>query len=141
MRLLLGALIIISALAIITTRARADGELVIAIRYLQAEGASHSHLYLYREDGKVLRQRTNDNSGQNVAPIFDPIGETIVLRARSRIRRPSIGQSSRGDGLKKLDVAASWYVETKTSPHFTNVDSEAESPATAECVTGTNRLA
>lgn len=28
----------------------AASEIVIAIRYLQAEGTSHSHLYLYRED-------------------------------------------------------------------------------------------
>jgi hypothetical protein len=47
------------------TNAWADSEIVIAIRYLQAEGTSHSHLYLYREDGKLLRQLTKDNSGQD----------------------------------------------------------------------------
>jgi hypothetical protein len=47
-----------------------DAEIVIAIRYLQAEGTSHSHLYLYREDGKLLRQLTNDDSGQDSGPIF-----------------------------------------------------------------------
>jgi Periplasmic component of the Tol biopolymer transport system len=42
-------------------------------------GTSHSHLYLYREDGKLLRQLTNDNSGQDSGPIFSPDGETIVF--------------------------------------------------------------
>ena len=54
-------------------------EIVVAIRYLQAEGTSHSHLYLYREDGKFLRQLTNDNSGQDFDPIFAPDGATIVF--------------------------------------------------------------
>lgn len=59
-------------------------EIVIAIRYLQAQGTSHSHLYLYREDGKLLRQLTNDSSGQDAAPIFDASGETIVFTRKSR---------------------------------------------------------
>ena len=50
--------------------ARADAEIVIAIRYLQAEGTSHSHLYLYREDGKLIRQLTNDQSGQDSGPVL-----------------------------------------------------------------------
>src|SRR6266699_6018362 len=79
MRLILRALIIISALAILITQAWADAEIVIAIRYLQAEGTSHSYLYLYREDGKLLRQLTNDNSGQDSGPIFAPDGSMIVF--------------------------------------------------------------
>jgi Tol biopolymer transport system component len=58
---------------------RGDSEIVVAIRYLQAKGTSHSHLYLYREDGKLFRQLTNDNSGQDSDPIFAPNGETIVF--------------------------------------------------------------
>ena len=56
---------------------RGDSEIVIAIRYLQPKGTSHSHLYLYREDGKLLRQLTTDNSGQDSDPIFASDGETI----------------------------------------------------------------
>jgi hypothetical protein len=80
MRLILRALIIISALAVLITQARADAEIVIAIRYLQAEGTSHSHLYLFREDGKLLRHLTNDNSGQDSAPIFAPDRVSIIFR-------------------------------------------------------------
>src|SRR6266705_6576335 len=79
MSLILRALIIISALAILTTQAWADAEIVIAIRYLQAEGTSHAHLYLYREDGKLLRQLTNQNSEQDSDPIFSPDGGVIVF--------------------------------------------------------------
>ena len=112
--------------------AYADSELVIAIRYLQAEGTSHSHLYLYREDGKLLRQLTNDNSGQDAAPIFDPSGETIVFtreKPHKVIEYWTI--KPRGEGLKKLDAAPSWYAEAKTSPYFTNLEPETESSPAA----------
>lgn len=48
-----------------SAHAGAPREIVVAIRYLQAEGTSHAHLYLYREDGKLLRQLTSDNTGQD----------------------------------------------------------------------------
>ena len=79
MRSSLQTLIVVGAFALFATTVLGDSEIVIAIRYLQATGTSHAHLYLYREDGKLLRRLTNDNSGQDVAPIFDSSGETIVF--------------------------------------------------------------
>ena len=38
-----------------------DPEIVVAIRYLKAKGASHAQLFLFREDGRLLRQLTNEN--------------------------------------------------------------------------------
>jgi len=129
MRLILRALIIISALAILTTQAWADAEIVIAIRYLQAEGTSHSHLYLYREDGKLLRQLTNDNSGQDSAPIFAPDGSMIVFtREKPNNVHEFWSIEPRGTHLKKLDAAPDWYTQTKSSPYFTNIEPE-ESPS------------
>ena len=132
MRLILRALIGTSALAILTVQAYADSELVIAIRYLQAEGTSHSHLYLYREDGKLLRQLTNDNSGQDSAPIFSPDGETIVFtREKPKNVREFWNVKPRGTDLKKLDTAPDWYTQAKSSPYFTNVEPEqSNSPTT-----------
>jgi hypothetical protein len=60
MRSTIRILAVIGVFSLLVTIARGDSEIVIAIRYLQAEGISHSHLYLYREDGKLLRQLTND---------------------------------------------------------------------------------
>ena len=57
--------LLLAVIASIAGNAHAESELVIAILYLHAQGTSHSHLYLYREDGKLLRQLTNDNSGQD----------------------------------------------------------------------------
>jgi hypothetical protein len=122
------ALCLIGAIMVIASGAFADSEIVVAIRYLQPEGTSHSHLYLYREDGKFLRQLTKDNSGQDVAPIFDPSGETIVF---TREKPQKVVEcwtiKPRGEGLKKLDAAPSWYIEAKTSPYFTNIEPESES--------------
>jgi len=119
-------LLVIAAMMAISTAAYADSELVIAIRYLQAQGTSHSHLYLYREDGKPLRQLTNDNSGQDVAPIFNPSGETIVFtREKPNNVREFWSVQPRGENLKKLDAAPDWYTQAKSSPCFTNVEPKA----------------
>jgi hypothetical protein len=111
-------------------KARAASEIVIAIRYLQREGTSHSHLYLYREDGKLLRQLTNDNSGQEIDPIFAPSGETIVFTreiAEGNVQYWSV--EPQGKGLKRLDAAPDWYKAAKTSPFFKSPEIPADEPA------------
>ena len=110
---------------------RGDSEIVVAIRYLQAKGTSHSHLYLYHEDGKLLRQLTNDNSGQDSDPIFASDGETIVFtREKPNDAREFWSIDPRGTKLKKLDAAPEWYSATKSSPAFTSGDEE-EAPSSS----------
>ena len=110
------------------TEARADSEIVIAIRYLQAQGTSRAHLYLYREDGKLLRQLTNDNSGQDSAPIFSPDGETIIFtREKPNNVREFWSVKPRGTDLKRMDAAPDWYTQAKSSPYFTNIEPSLES--------------
>ncbi|MGH7981831.1 MAG: TolB family protein [Candidatus Udaeobacter sp.] len=130
MRSSLQILIAALAFSLFATIARASCEIVIAIRYLQAEGTSHAHLYLYREDGKLLRLLTNDNSGQDSAPIFSPDGEMIVFtREKPNKVREFWSVKPRGTDLKRLDAAPDWYTQAKSSPYFTNV--EPEEPASA----------
>jgi dipeptidyl aminopeptidase/acylaminoacyl peptidase len=118
------ALVLVSILTFALC-AYAESEIVIAIRYLQPQGTSHSHLYLYREDGKLLRQLTNDNSGQESAPVFSPDGETIVFtREKPDNVREFWSVQPRGTNLKKLDTAPDWYKQAKSSPYFTNVELE-----------------
>ena len=110
----------------------ANSEIVIAIRYLQAQGASHSHLYLYREDGKLLRQLTTDNSGQDSGPIFAPDGATIVFtREKPKAIREFWSVDPLGKTLKRLDAAPDWYTQAKSSPYFTNMQPEETAPAAA----------
>src|SRR4051794_389803 len=80
-------------------------EIVVAIRYLQATGESHSHLYLYREDGTLLRQLTKVEAGQDLDPMFSPDGATIVFTreiAENKFEYWSI--EPKGEGLKRLDA-------------------------------------
>src|SRR3954465_14156432 len=107
---MLRRLIFALAFLMAATAARADSEIVVAIRYLQAEGESHSHLFLYREDGTLLRQLTKENSGQDLDPMFAPDGETIVFTreiAENKFEYWSV--EPKGAGLKKLDVEPDWY--------------------------------
>src|SRR5882724_9834973 len=113
------------------TVSRGESEIVIAVRYLQAKGTSHSHLYLYREDGKLLRQLTNDNSGQDSDPIFAPNGEAIVFtREKANDTREFWSIDPLGKKLNKLDAAPDWYSAAKSSPAFT-MSEEEESPSPA----------
>ncbi len=78
---------------------------------MQAEGTSHSHLYLYREDGKLLRQLTKDNAGQDSGPIFAEDGSIIVFtREKPNDVREFWSIEPRGTNLKKLDAAPDWYM-------------------------------
>jgi hypothetical protein len=128
-------ILIVGAFSLLAINLRASSEIVIAIRYLQADGMSHSHLYLYRDDGKFLRQLTNDNSGQDVDPIFAPEGEIIVF-TREKPDSPLEFWSVRplGGDSTKLDSAPGWYEQAKTSPYFTNRETskpaDSASPAT-----------
>src|SRR6266480_6870869 len=126
MRSILRILAVAGAFSLLATIARGDSEIVIAIRYLQAEGISHSHLYLYREDGKLLRQLTNDDSGQDSAPIFAPDGNVIVFtREKSDNAREFWSVDPIGKALKKLEAPApDWYTSAKSSPYFTNAEPE-----------------
>src|SRR5205809_6959563 len=112
MRSLTQTLVIAGLSSLIATIAQADSEIVIAIRYLQAEGTSHSHLYLYREDGRLLRQLTNDNSGQDSGPIFAPDGAMIVFtRENPKDMRECWSVDPLGKTLTKLDTAPDWYTQ------------------------------
>jgi hypothetical protein len=125
MRCVLGIVVLTGTSLLLGTPARGASEIVIAIRYLEAEGTSHSHLYLFREHGKLLRQLTNDNSGQDSAPIFASDGSMIVFtREKSNNAREFWSVDPLGKALKKLEVAPDWYVAAKSSPYFTNVEPE-----------------
>jgi hypothetical protein len=94
-------------------------EIAVAIRYLQAQGESHAHLFLYREDGTLLRQLTKENIGQDLDPMFAPDGETIVFTreiAENKFEYWSI--EPKGAGLKRLDAQPEWYAATKSATYF-----------------------
>ena len=131
MRSALQILLVAGFSCLVAAIARGDSEIVIAIRYLQAQGTSHSHLYLYREDGKLLRQLTKDDSGQDSAPIFSSDGEEIVFtREKPNHMVEFWSVKPRGADLKKLDAAPDWYTQAKSSPYFTNI--EPQEAASAE---------
>ena len=121
------ALVIIALLAAALAPTQAAPEIVVAIRYLEAQGTSHSQLFLYREDGKLLRQLTNDNSGQMTNPMFVPDGETIVFTRETVSCKEYWSIEPKGGNLHSLPGTPSWYTREKTSPFFTNLEEEGDS--------------
>ena len=96
MRRTLGLFVVAACLAMDIARANAASEIVVAIRYLQAEGESHSHLFLYQEDGTLLRQLTKDEIGPGPGSDFRAGRRNDrVQRARSARTSSSFGASSR----------------------------------------------
>src|SRR5256886_12560408 len=138
MRLTTRALIV-ATFFLLAIELPAASEVVVAIRYLQAEGTSHSHLYLYREDGKFLRQLTTDNSGQDVDPIFAPDGEVIAFTREKDVSPLEFWSVHPLRGTPtKLDAAPDWYQQTKTSSYFTNRhEPGAETPSPSPSPTAT----
>lgn len=97
---------------------------VVAIRYYQIEGKSHSHLYLFDRGAKLVRQLTHDDSGQDHDPVFSPDGRKIVYQ-----RRLSKGNQWRriditGEHDQRLDDAPVWYEKlSATPPQFVRPES------------------
>jgi hypothetical protein len=119
MRSSLQIVFVAGVFCLFATISQGASEIVVAIRYLQGQGTSHSHLYLYGENGKLLRQLTKANSGQDTAPIFSPDGETIVFtREEPNNVRELWSVIPRGT----LDAAPDWYAQAKNSPYFTDVE-------------------
>ncbi len=119
MRRTLGLFAVAACLLVAVPRANAAPEIVVAIRYLQAQGESHAHLFLYQEDGTLLRQLTKDEAGQDLDPIFGPDGETIAFtRELSENKFEFWSVEPKGGGLKRLETEPEWYANTKSSPSF-----------------------
>ena len=128
----LRVLLIVCAI-VVGISAHARAEAVVAIRYLQPKGVSHAHLYLYADDGKLLRQLTKDNSGQDFDPLFAPDGKTIVFSRELSggvVQTWSVNRD--GSALKRLDAPPEWYSATRSSPYFTNFEPESEEAPSLE---------
>ena len=123
--------LIASSLAANCTNAFADPEIVVAIRYLKAQGTSHAQLFLYRQDGHLLRQLTNDNSGQSTNPRFAPDGETIVFTRALGSATEYWSVEPRGGNLHRLPSAPDWYDQKNDASFFTNLEDESEPSADA----------
>src|SRR5690348_6863177 len=105
---LLGLMFVLCSAVFATPAGAAEpsAEIVVAIRYLQAEGVSSAHLYLYREDGRLLRQLTEWKSGQDRSPVFAADGKTIVFTHEAAGGAEEWWSiEPRGSGLRRLDAA------------------------------------
>lgn len=101
----------------VSANAADEMRVAVSIRYLQIKGTSHAHIYLYSGDGKLIRQLTSNESGQDVKPVFSPDGREIAFTRR---RDSAFGQptdtndelrcvASSGENVRRLDTPPDWY--------------------------------
>lgn len=133
MRRAFGLFLVAACVVMAIARAKAASEIVVAIRYLQAQGESHAHLFLYREDGKLLRQLTKEESGQDQDPMFAPDGESIVFaREIGENKFEFWSVEPRGGAPKRLEAEPDWYAGAKSSyfawPDLGSGDDESATP-------------
>lgn len=95
--------------------------IVVAMRYLIARGVSHAHLYLYSQDGKLIRQLTSDNSGQDREPVFAPDGRTVAFRRTFPNKPDQVWSIDLSTGRsRRLSSAPAWYAAARESPYFSD---------------------
>lgn len=92
----------------VTLQAHAD--LVVSLRYFMTEDTSHHHLYLYRDDGKVVRQLTSPEDAHDTSPIFSTDGSTIVFTREAKGGSKIMSIQPDGGTLRTLSQAPAWYV-------------------------------
>jgi len=100
--------------------ARAATEVVVAERYLLPRGhASHASLFLYREDGQLVRKLTTGGAGQDSDPGFASDGKAIVFtRLGPGSRKEFWSVATTGRGLRRLEQAPGWYIARTPSPCY-----------------------
>jgi hypothetical protein len=109
--------VLMALAAIAAIAAPVTSEIAVSIRYLQAQGVSHSQIFLFREDGKLLRQLTHNETGQLKSPVFAADGAAIIFtRMMPSGENEYWSVEPNGRSLNKLDAEPSWYAAAKTSP-------------------------
>jgi len=120
--------VIAASMAVICAKASTDPEIVVAIRYLKAQGTSHAQLFLFRQDGTLLRQLTNENVAQVTNPRFAPDGVTIVFTRELSAKKEYWSIEPLGKNLHVLAAAPAWYDKKNDAPFFTNLEESDNSP-------------
>jgi len=69
----------LSIVALFAACSLAQAEVAISIRYFKDAGTSHYHLFLYSDNGQLIRQLTASDDAQDTAPMFSSDGQKIYF--------------------------------------------------------------
>jgi hypothetical protein len=84
-------------------------DLVVSLRYFKSEGTSHFHLFLYKDDGKLVRQLTSPEDAHDTEPIFSASGSEIAFTRETKAGKRIMSIRPDGTDLRTLPQAPAWY--------------------------------
>lgn len=102
----------------------AHADLVVSLRYFKTEGTSHFHLYLYKDDGKIVRQLTSPADAHDTEPIFSENGSEIVFTRESKGDKKIMSIRPDGSALRTLSQAPAWYAPAGKLEAYGSADGE-----------------
>lgn len=104
-----------------------DQLVVVATRYLQMNGISHSHLYLYDWNGQLVRQLTDTQTGQDIAPVFSSDGREIVFQRQQKANDEWWMIETSGRNPHQITQPPEWYAKRQAAaPRFALINLEWE---------------
>ncbi len=101
-------------------------EVAVSIRYFKPAGESHYHLFLFRDDGAVVRQLTAPENANDVGPRFARDGMSIFfLRKPAGMKSGKPGSGGQvwqigidGKGLRRLKKAPLGFPVAEEPPAY-----------------------
>jgi hypothetical protein len=109
-------LVLLLTFAFAAISARAD--VVASIRYFKAEGVSHYHLFLFRDDGTLVRQLTSPEDAHDVGPKFIERGQAILFTRKQGKKEQTWRIGTDGIGLRKLSKAPAGFPVKADPPSY-----------------------
>lgn len=91
---------------------------VVSARAMHPKGASHYQLYLYDQEGKLIRKLTSPEDAHDTDPMFSPDGDEIGFERHRGKTVEYYTIKPNGKQLRKIASRPDWHRKYATIPRF-----------------------
>ena len=99
--------LLVATICAFVAAARAD--VAVSMRYYKTAGNEHHRLFLYSDDGKLIRPLTDADAGDDTDPVFSPDGAHVVFSRKTGEGSAFYRVDRNGSYAKTLDAAPEWW--------------------------------